>query len=385
MFNKSQFGRSMIEMLAVIAIVGLLSIVTFWGYEMLMARHRANQIIAQTDEIALGVEEQMELDVEYVDVRSYIPEGESVLTIAGYEAYFEESDFTTAFEITLEDVGKAVCEKIMSAAWDTPFAVLVNGVVDGSCAENNEITAAYNNTLENVNPCQHIVCPGETVCNLGECVCPDGRDLCNADTGLCCAADRVCTTSGDIAGTCRRNSNACTTNEDCKDAEGCEGITCWCRLTESSGYCEPLDDGIPLPSVRSDFPPMFSWKAGKFLRSTNNMTQFAAKNWCKAHHKRLVNLSDFNINLNTWNYPVSSGTGSGTKATTACDDAYEDRKCNLPQTSFLRTALNSVNFWTANDYSGNTGFAWYINFFADGMRIRVYQMKRNEINKALCK
>ena len=384
--KKTQFGRSMIEMLAVLAMVGLLSIVAFWAYEMAMARHRASEVISQTNALALGVEEQLEMDVEDVDVTSYIPEGSAFLTIAGYEAYFEESDATTAFEITLEDVDKKVCERLVNAGWSEPYAILINGSTEGACVENNEITAAYNNTLDNVNPCAQMTCPGSTVCSLGECVCPSGQDLCNVNTGVCCAENQVCSTGGDVPGTCVRNKNTCTVNADCAEVEECAGITCYCHLNGylTSGECRPLDAGVSLPTARADFAPLLSWKAGKFLRSTSNMNYYAATNWCKAHGKRMVSLSDFHIDLSMWNYPIASGTGDGTKKTTACHDGYDDRPCNLPQTNFLKTALNSANFWTTDDYTV-AGFGWYVDFISAGIRIRVYQMRRNEINKALCK
>ena len=42
---KNEYGRSMIEMLGVLAIIGVLSIGGLAGYTMAMNRHRANQIL----------------------------------------------------------------------------------------------------------------------------------------------------------------------------------------------------------------------------------------------------------------------------------------------------------------------------------------------------
>ena len=42
---KNEYGRSMIEMLGVLAIIGVLSIGGLAGYTMAMNRHRANQIM----------------------------------------------------------------------------------------------------------------------------------------------------------------------------------------------------------------------------------------------------------------------------------------------------------------------------------------------------
>ena len=43
-FKKSQSGRSMVEMLGVLAIIGVLSVGGIAGYSLSMRRHRANQI-----------------------------------------------------------------------------------------------------------------------------------------------------------------------------------------------------------------------------------------------------------------------------------------------------------------------------------------------------
>ena len=43
-FKKSQSGRSMVEMLGVLAIIGVLSVGGIAGYSLSMRRHRANQL-----------------------------------------------------------------------------------------------------------------------------------------------------------------------------------------------------------------------------------------------------------------------------------------------------------------------------------------------------
>ena len=43
--NKNQSGRSMVEMLGVLAIIGVLSVGGITGYKMAMDRHRANEIL----------------------------------------------------------------------------------------------------------------------------------------------------------------------------------------------------------------------------------------------------------------------------------------------------------------------------------------------------
>ena len=51
-FKKSQSGRSMVEMLGVLAIIGVLSVGGIAGYSLSMRRHRANQMVDYTSKFA---------------------------------------------------------------------------------------------------------------------------------------------------------------------------------------------------------------------------------------------------------------------------------------------------------------------------------------------
>ena len=52
---KSEFGRSMVEMLGVLAIIGVLSIGGIAGYTLSMRRHRANQLLDSLNKYALVI------------------------------------------------------------------------------------------------------------------------------------------------------------------------------------------------------------------------------------------------------------------------------------------------------------------------------------------
>ena len=53
--NKQQSGRSMVEMLGVLAIIGVLSIGGIAGYTLSMRRYRANQVVDAVNKYALIV------------------------------------------------------------------------------------------------------------------------------------------------------------------------------------------------------------------------------------------------------------------------------------------------------------------------------------------
>ncbi len=52
-FKKLESGRSMVEMLGVLAIIGVLSVGGIAGYSLSMRRHRANQIVDYVSKFAL--------------------------------------------------------------------------------------------------------------------------------------------------------------------------------------------------------------------------------------------------------------------------------------------------------------------------------------------
>ena len=186
MLHKSQNGRSMLEMMFVLAIVGILSLVTFWGYEMAMTRYRANEIIKQMEMFAFHIEQQFEAEVDLIedfDLLDYQPNGEvnPDIQIAGYAGSFDVDEETTAFEVTLNAVEEDVCERVMASGWEQPFMIYVNNTPEGPCNDannENEMVFAFNNTLDTEAP----------DCNLGygwnaeqqRCeACPAGKHTVN--------------------------------------------------------------------------------------------------------------------------------------------------------------------------------------------------------------
>ncbi len=68
---KSQSGRSMVEMLGVLAIIGVLSVGGIAGYSLSMRRHRANQVVDLTSKYALyaySICQQKILNGEYNNI-----------------------------------------------------------------------------------------------------------------------------------------------------------------------------------------------------------------------------------------------------------------------------------------------------------------------------
>ena len=161
MLTKTQSGRSIMEMMTILAIIGLLSVITFVGYEMAMVWYRANRVIKETNMLAFHMEQQFEaeMDDEDLDLSDYQPDGYEGLQIqiAGYDGALTLDSETTAFEVKITGVERAVCNKIISSGWRDPYAIFVNGqpVSDEAPANNlckasppNEVVMAFNNTID---------------------------------------------------------------------------------------------------------------------------------------------------------------------------------------------------------------------------------------------
>ena len=78
--KKNEFGRSMIEILGVLAIIGVLSVAGLYGYTLAMRKHKTNEIIREVILRANQVSTQLVLGVDVSEVgnleNAYLPSGE---------------------------------------------------------------------------------------------------------------------------------------------------------------------------------------------------------------------------------------------------------------------------------------------------------------------
>ena len=85
--KKLESGRSMVEMLGVLAIIGVLSVGGIAGYSLSMRRHRANQIVDLVSKFALDAYSRCQKDL--------IGQGESFIEDIEHCGikYFNKADF----------------------------------------------------------------------------------------------------------------------------------------------------------------------------------------------------------------------------------------------------------------------------------------------------
>lgn len=76
---KPQAGRSMIEMLGVLAIAGVLSVGALVGYSMAMANYKANQAIEEIEKIIMGTQSLYENKNNYDGISKSILQSAEVM------------------------------------------------------------------------------------------------------------------------------------------------------------------------------------------------------------------------------------------------------------------------------------------------------------------
>ena len=268
MKKTNESGRSMVEMLGVLAIIGMLSVAGIAGYTTAMNKHRANQILHGASVRAIVVSTQIQRGSAAPTLSEFTDNevggarfGTAAKNAAGTGDWNKDTD--KRFSLTLENVPAEVCTQMKAMIGE-------NGIIrkiDDGCT-----TITYNNDLSLNDPAPSgpkgnectDSCSGGATCVNGYCQCAEGiwQPSDNSGNGECKTG-----LTGD-----------CTTNADCKE----KGKYCKIEgVKVLNGTCEALDSGIPA-----------AYKDKTFLNSPSEMTWWSARNWCLAHGKSLVSLSD---------------------------------------------------------------------------------------------
>lgn len=223
---ESISGRSILEMLGVLAIIGVLTLTALWGYPYMITKHRANQIITNVihPQIILtlaqkniGVKEPGILSFD-VDTKPY----------ENYVSFALEKTQKGNIKISLQKVAPKLCKELVENLLPEgpSIQVFVNETNRGIaelCALDENIIDIYfpdDMTLPNPDtPCGNNPCGENFVCDAATntCVCNQLLD----SSGQCLS----CTTSANIQST----QSACS---KCSQREYVNGV---CSLPCKNG------------------------------------------------------------------------------------------------------------------------------------------------------
>ncbi len=140
-------GRSMVEMLGVLAIIGVMSVGAVFGLRYAFDKYTANQTIKDIHTRALMCSGQLESGRNSCDLGDFDKKTQS-----GYVVTQSIADSANRFYLTIADVPEGVCRKIAASGWTLPLmyagAVSTTPMTSDNCAEITDITFMFSADLQ---------------------------------------------------------------------------------------------------------------------------------------------------------------------------------------------------------------------------------------------
>ena len=351
MYKEKESGRSMVEMLGVLAIIGVLSVGGIAGYTTAMNKHRANQILNGASVRAIVVSTQIQRGSAAPTLGEFTDNEVGGATFTGLANWNKDTD--KRFSLTLTGVDEKICTQMRASVGQNSIIREIND----DCT-----TITYNNDLSPNDPDPTYddnagakACSSNADCDAGCQTCTDGKCISKCALGEYCVqgssyldyacASLACNTNDDCSTGCCSNEvcisvsaetcqssetpKGCTNNSQCDTGEYCV-ITSNSCSSISSGICTPLRTVYTVSGKTGNAATYNGW-----MYSDNKMTWWSATNWCKAQGKRLVSLSDLGI---TGGYPCIESDCIGADWTA------------------LKEAFKSNNYWTNDSSSSCVAF-----------------------------
>ena len=298
----NETGRSMVEMLGVLSIIGVLSVGGISAYTIAMEKHKANELLQQASMLATTISAQ-----------AMTNNGTLPLTITSFGNTNYGTFSTTVtdalggkgFTITISELDGSVCSQLKKGG-------MVQNVDCNPDAKTATITYYKNlaitqaegeksptgTTTEPVDPaCADVKCDDGLSCVNGSCLCSDGMLPCK---GACCGEGKICTApgTGDSSryGECVTPTGECVTNADCGKNEFClfesytsasdDGTTC---EVPANGVCTALTGSYAKKVVENTEEPLYG-----VTYCEAEMNWWSASNWCQANGSSLMSQATLN-------------------------------------------------------------------------------------------
>ena len=347
----SQSGRSMVEMLGIMAIVGVLSITGIYGYTKAMERYRANELLNEAMKRAVQVAGQL---ADGGDVPTTITDNED----SSKHTYTVGKNGNNQFTLGISNVDGETCELMQQ---------MVGGAIQGITCENNSATFTFNNDLSTKNPGDNTGGsttagtstvdgwtgdkPGSDCSDDTQLGGTSGCQVCvgssYVDSDAKCESGQIC-----LDGTCITpigSGSGCTRNSDCKGIIGeldCDTKTCYCNYfdwdygsvhMDENGIVPDKDSGVCMEATYHSTTAGDDGITGKL--SIQEMDWFSAKNFCSALNASIISVRDSGIDESALGdyyreYEVCAGNG--------------EAKCEGVTWSNYKGKLANVWWWTTN-------------------------------------
>ena len=204
----NEYGRSMVEILGVLAIIGVLSIGGIQGYRYAFTKYRANDIVNAVNMRASDIYNRFQA-IQMPEEADFSEWSETTET--GFPIFIEKMPNVNMVQIEVEDVPTDVCKEVMKEA---PFIASANGIKFVNVAlgenlggadlcENDEestkgllFTSVTNDTDAEGNEIGECLLDMDCTSACGESICDEehgyicttgcrNNEVCNEETGTC--------------------------------------------------------------------------------------------------------------------------------------------------------------------------------------------------------
>ncbi|MBQ9739051.1 MAG: hypothetical protein IJV75_06060 [Alphaproteobacteria bacterium] len=319
-------GRSMVEMLGTLAIIGVLSIGGIAGYKYGMDKYKANQTV--NDVMLMGVDIITQLS-QNRDTPTLSSDW-GTKTTAGYDfTVVQNPEDATQYGIQITGVPASICKQVGDGLKQT-VAVYVGNEDYNSDTETDPCDESDSNTMEfYFETAFYEECKTDSDCQTDQ-FCLNG--LCNFKQDIVVTGgitDKSCSTTADCqpCGYCinqkcgydtAENGQSCTIDgqdgqcakgecviKGCDDSTPCKGRNEYCASPNNSN-AERFKEGEKGSCITAEFLPPITVDGKKYYISKTNLSWWDAESACKAIGKTMVQQSDL-VNEADENY-VGTGT-----------------------------------------------------------------------------
>ena len=330
-----QSGRSMVEMLGTLAIIGVLSIGGIAGYSYGMDKYRCNKTIN-------------DISLRTVDLITQASQGRTTLSLSEWNKESTIYDISNPtygegglikFDVgATNKIPQSVCELLFDGLSNTVAQIDINGTTSTSndgCGEDNTMTfyfAGGSNASGGTGGGTTGEQCGGTVC--GTC------QKCENETCVTVADyEMACTTNGQtgwcVSGACQPDTCNCSEGQYCEDTNESS------YEAHPSGTCKDTSAQFRTVDIEGT----------TYYISKDTMSWWDAVSACKAlGNKTLLTVSDLADNFDT--------TGNGCSSVTITSLGNE--LC-AEGWSYCLTKADFVGIWTRNLYDIGSGFFVLIN------------------------
>ncbi|MGN1063464.1 MAG: hypothetical protein ACI4QM_04000 [Alphaproteobacteria bacterium] len=214
--KERQIGRSMVEMLGVLALVGLLSVGAVMGFRYAIDDYRVKATINDINLRAVTLDMQMTQNIP-LSLREFPAAG----TI-GYPMGSSDETIEDGFAVTVDNVPQHICRMLLKEMQDQVNLIRISGRVvthESACAQSNNMSfefSASSSRISETSPCSDGQVWSMDLC--AECVtdddCSGNTPYC--DLGICSACNKkICSGINQFCGSAN-NSNSVANYNTCK-------------------------------------------------------------------------------------------------------------------------------------------------------------------------